>query len=94
MLSKVVCDNVVYCETAQKYLLQELAGSKKRKARGTDSMEVINEPTVSNNNDDNSLGTSCLGTLDEDKIKEIQDELDRAKEEHDNYSTKSRCEIQ
>lgn len=92
MFSKVVCDKMVVCETTYKYSMHELI---ERKKRNTDSSETADEVASASNNNDNSLGDSCFGGLSEEKIKELQEELDKAKEEYENsYSSKSRCEIQ
>lgn len=49
------------------------------------------EKNTAENKDNNDIDT-CAGGLTDEKIKELQAELDRAKEDN-SFSTKSRCVI-
>lgn len=54
-----------------------------------DNQQEKNKPQ--DENDDNSVKT-CAGGLTDDQARELQEELDRAKEEN-NFSSKSMCSI-
>jgi mRNA-degrading endonuclease toxin of MazEF toxin-antitoxin module len=68
----------------------DIEDSEKRISKDSNT-QTRNLESVEKEEKENKIG-SCTGELSEEHLKNIQDELDRAKEEN-NFSSNSRCVI-